>query len=101
MDETHGRKRSGHRSDPAATQRRKRGDDRLPEVLRVPPAAPAADYWYLAQTQKVTPDFGYKKEDIFISASAVPAPAGMTTDDRFHLIDGRAPTLSHGSGAWP
>ena len=56
------------------------------------------DYSILAQTQKVMPDFGYKKEDIvFISGIGCSGrlPYYMNTYG-FHTIHGRAPTLATG-----
>ena len=56
------------------------------------------DYSILAQTQKVMPDFGYKKEDIvFISGIGCSGrlPYYMNTFG-FHTIHGRAPTLATG-----
>src|SRR5436190_11577542 len=56
------------------------------------------DYSILAQTQKVMPDFGYKKEDIvFISGIGCSGrlPYYMNTYG-FHSIHGRAPTLATG-----
>jgi 2-oxoglutarate/2-oxoacid ferredoxin oxidoreductase subunit beta len=56
------------------------------------------DYSILAQTQKVMPDFGYKKENIvFISGIGCSGrlPYYMNTYG-FHTIHGRAPTLATG-----
>src|SRR4249920_593922 len=56
------------------------------------------DYSILAQTQKVMPDFGYKREDIvFISGIGCSGrlPYYMNTFG-FHTIHGRAPTLATG-----
>src|SRR5688572_27413446 len=56
------------------------------------------DYSILAQTQKVMPDFGYKKEDIvFIRGIGCSGrlPYYMNTYG-FHTIHGRAPTLATG-----
>ena len=56
------------------------------------------DYSILAQTQKVMPDFGYKREDIvFISGIGCSGrlPYYMNTYG-FHTIHGRAPTLATG-----
>ncbi|MFL5684685.1 MAG: 2-oxoacid:ferredoxin oxidoreductase subunit beta [Chloroflexota bacterium] len=56
------------------------------------------DYSILAQTQKVMPDFGYRKEDIvFISGIGCSGrlPYYMNTFG-FHTIHGRAPTLATG-----
>ena len=56
------------------------------------------DYSILAQTQKVMPDFGYKKEDIvFICGIGCSGrlPYYMNTFG-FHTIHGRAPTLATG-----
>ena len=60
--------------------------------------APAAATTRSAQTQKVMPDFGYKKEDIvFISGIGCSGrlPYYMNTFG-FHTIHGRAPTLATG-----
>ena len=56
------------------------------------------DYSILAQTQKVMPDFGYKKENIvFICGIGCSGrlPYYMNTYG-FHTIHGRAPTLATG-----
>jgi 2-oxoglutarate ferredoxin oxidoreductase subunit beta len=56
------------------------------------------DYSILAQTQRVMPDFGYKREDIvFISGIGCSGrmPYYMNTYG-FHSIHGRAPTLATG-----
>src|SRR3954469_6474524 len=56
------------------------------------------DYSILAQTQKVMPDFGYKRENIvFISGIGCSGrlPYYMNTYG-FHTIHGRAPTLATG-----
>ncbi len=56
------------------------------------------DYSILAQTQRVMPDFGYKREDIvFISGIGCSGrlPYYMNTFG-FHSIHGRAPTLATG-----
>ena len=61
------------------------------------------DYSILAQTQKVMPDFGYKRENIvFISGIGCSGrlPYYMNTYG-FHTIHGRAPTLATGSQGGP